>query len=131
MKVWSATAKSTTLFKGSNIAGVVADYEGAELNLDYGVGKHKPFLRGLAFQAYQAYLKWNVIDPIAEPAPEDYSSHLSTNFSCQRLLGLKIMAEEVKSLIRESSAAVSEDASSRHLKRRREESEEDEDEDAI
>jgi hypothetical protein len=132
MKVWSETAKKRFLFKGTDKEGYVADYDGFELNLAFDGGKHNPFCRGLAFQAHQAYLKWNFINPSLEPV--DYSSDLNTPFSRHRLLGLKYLAEEFNagtdatndtdngaSLV--ASSVEYDNTSSGYLKRRRVESE--------
>jgi hypothetical protein len=103
MKVWSETAKTTPIIPGSN--KMVADFGNSVLQLTSADGSmiHKPFLRGLAFHAYQSYLKWKVIaDIVVGNEPADYSSDLSTPFSSPRVLGLKMMLHEVHAQVAEA-----------------------------
>ena len=81
MKVWGAADSSgsgsaatasrycTTrpLFKSSKRLKV-SDYHNAELKLNFVDGRsdcHKPFLRALAFQAFQAYQKWKLLENVS------------------------------------------------------------------
>ena len=67
MKVWGAASKHCTtrpLFKTSKLLKV-SDYDNAELKLNFvddRSGCHNPFLRALAYQAFQAYRKWKHLE---------------------------------------------------------------------
>eukprot|EP01035_Chromulina_nebulosa_P039012 gene39012-52708_t len=80
MKVWGAATKHCTtrpLFKTSKLLKV-SDYDNAELKLNFvddRSGCHNPFLRALAYQAFQ---ELTVIEPV------DYSSDSDTPFSSLR-----------------------------------------------
>jgi hypothetical protein len=89
MKIWNpATFKDKPLFVGSQ--HFVSQFNGWKLNLDYqdeSGRKHEPFLRGLAYQSFQAYLKWKFIVDIEEP--HDYSSEQESNFAKNRRLNMQ------------------------------------------
>lgn len=95
MKFWNPESqwKEKPLFKDCDRN--IGEFEGRALNLrfvDNRAGCHIPFLRGLAYQAFQAYLKWNFLKTCT--VPDDYTSDnsLSSGFNQERLVYLQYQA---------------------------------------
>eukprot|EP01036_Dinobryon_divergens_P030918 gene30918-40242_t len=97
MKFWNPRSqwKEKPLFKVCD--RTIGEFEGQVLNLrfvDNRVGCHIPFLRGLADQAFQAYLKWNFLPTLMCTMPDDYTSATSllSGFNRERMIYLQYQA---------------------------------------
>jgi hypothetical protein len=77
LKIWDKTVMSKPIWKDSKI--LIGHFDGEKLIL----GQHAPFRRGLSYQAYQAFLKFNYVDSIM---PLEYGSDPNSEFSKNRRL---------------------------------------------
>ena len=98
MKFWNPASpwKAKPLF--ADCSSTIGDFEGQELKLGFVDGReghHVPFLRGLAYQAFQAYTRW-----LYRPggsitnAPDEYrtSDDALSVFNRERLLNIQYQA---------------------------------------
>jgi hypothetical protein len=96
LKIWDGSCRQTSIWPNSS--KVIGDYDGHELEL----GDHKPFKRGLSYQAYIAYLE-SSSSLVKEDEPRNYGTPGEYSYYNERQLLESTFARDVNNEVDEDT----------------------------